>query len=179
MSSKQRKFFIVNDFYTFFNEKSKDICLITHISNTNIIENNKIKIYCNNNDIKTKYIKINLLKKLTKNKVFLNLLSGPTKLFFFKNINSFLNFMKTVPLSQKIYPLSIFFNNNFYPYTSFCKLLNSIKLSTNIPHSLLLNQEDLILKISKTNSKFILPINSVLKNMIISLPYFITNKKIN
>ena len=179
MSSKQRKFFIVNDFYTFFNKRNKDICLVTHISNLNVIESNKIKIYCNTHNIKTKYIKINLLKKLTKNKIFLNLLSGPTKLFFFENIYSFLNFMKTVPLNQKIYPLSVFFNNKFFSYTNFCKLLNSIKLSTNITDSLLLNQKEFVLKVSETHNNFILPINSVLKNMIVSLPYFINNKKIN
>ncbi len=177
MSSKQRKFFLVNDFYTFFNEKSKDICLLTHVSNINITESNKIKMYCNIHDIQSKYIKINLLKKLTKNKIFLNLLSGPTRLFFFKNIDSFLNFMKTVPISQKIYPLSVFFNNNFFSYTNFCKLLNSIKLTSNIPDCTLLNQKNFVLTISKTNSTFRLPINSILKNMIRSLPYFINNKK--
>ena len=83
MNLKQKKFYAIKELYQTININQKSICVFVHISNLNTIENNQIKIFCDKNNVQNKYIKINLLKKLTKNSLFLNLLSGPTKLFFF------------------------------------------------------------------------------------------------
>ena len=162
MSSKQRKFSIISKFYTFFNQTSNDICLIAHVSNLNVIESNKIQIYCNKNNIQTEYIKINLLKKLTKNPLFLNLLSGPTKLFFFKDIDSFLNFSRMVPLTKKIHSLAVFFDNQFYSYPFFFTSLTEIKLSNDLKNLLLLNQQQMVVKISKPIANFVQNLNNPL-----------------
>lgn len=177
MSSKQRKFSIISEFYTFFNQTGNDICLFAHVSNLNVVESNKIKIFCNANNVKSKYIKINLLKKLTKNSIFLNLLSGPTKLFFFKDTQTFLNFMKNVPLNTKIHPLAVFFDNQFFSYTYFYNLLNTIKVNGDLNSTLLLNQKELILNLSKTNINLVNSTNFVLTNLITSLPYYSNTKK--
>ena len=87
MNLKQKKFQTIQKVYQTINSNQKSICVFVHISNLNVIESNQIKIFCEKNNVETKYIKINLLKKLSKNSLFLNLLTGPTKLFFFCDID--------------------------------------------------------------------------------------------
>ena len=79
MNLKQKKFQSVQELYQTINSNQKSICVFVHISNLNVIESNQVKIFCEKNNVQTQYIKINLLKKLTKNSLFLNLLTGPTK----------------------------------------------------------------------------------------------------
>ena len=113
MNLKQKKFQTIQKVYQTINSNQKSICVFVHISNLNVIESNQVKIFCEKNNVQTQYIKINLLKKLTKNSLFLNLLTGPTKLFFFSDISIFLNFFENFPLKRKIFPLAVFFNNQF------------------------------------------------------------------
>jgi hypothetical protein len=119
MNIKKKKFYNLNEFFEIFNKYNKGICLFSHVNNYNIIESNQIKLYCDLNNIKTKYIKIGLIKKLTKNQLLLNILAGPTQLFFFNDIKTFYDFFQVNFLKRKLYPLSIYFNNSFFNYTFF------------------------------------------------------------
>ncbi len=119
MNLKKKKFYNLKEFFEIFNKYNKGICLFSHVNNYSILEGNQIKFYCDSNNIKTKYIKIGLLKKLTKNPLLLNILAGPTQLFFFYDIKSFYEFLQVNFLKKKIYPLSIYFNDSFYNFTFF------------------------------------------------------------
>ena len=119
MNLKKKKFYNLTEFFTLFNAFNKNICLFAHINNSNILEVNQIKLYCDLNNIKTKYIKIGLLKKLTKNPLLFHVLTGPTQLFFFDNVQIFYDFLQIDFIKKKIYPLTIYFNNSFFNFICF------------------------------------------------------------
>ncbi len=113
---------------------------------------------------------MSLLKKLTKNTILLNLLKGPTRILFFKNFETFLDFFIYLPLKKKMYPLAILFNNNFYNYLHFYNNLKNIKLNLN---NSLINLDNIQKKIIFFLNKFKQPIlfglYSLLTNFIIGL----------
>jgi hypothetical protein len=167
MNLKKKKFSNLTEFFTLFNTFNKNICLFTHINNSSIIELNQIKLYCNENNIKTKYIKIGLLKKLTKNPLLLNLLAGPTQLFFFDNIKAFYDFSQIDFIKKKIYPLSIYFNNNFFNYVFFYnyikeKITNVLKKEIKVYDIFLYN-------ITNIHKSLIIKLNHIINNFIINL----------
>ena len=167
MSTKKQNYFLINDFSILLNKLEGCICLFTHISNLNNIELNQIKLFCNNNNIGTKYIKINILKKLTKNLLFKNLLAGPTQLFFFFDLNTFINFISNLPINKKIVPLAIFYNNNFFFYNFFinyCKK-NINKLSTRDVSV----SKDILLMLYNANINIFNSFNNVIKQFIFFL----------
>ena len=156
MHLKQKKFYNILELYNIINLNKKSICVFVHISNLNSIENNQIKKFCDENNIKNKYIKVNLLKKLTKNSLFLNLLNGPTKLFFFCDINIFLNFFEIFPLKKKVFPLAIFYNNNFFSYLFFINYLKNFKfINGSFDDNFKIGIENFIIKSNKINVIFI------------------------
>ncbi len=170
MSLKQKKFCIINNLSNDFTKFTKNICLFVHTSNLNTWENNQFKLYCDLKEIKANYIKMSLLKKLTKNTILLNLLKGPTRILFFKNFETFLDFFIYLPLKKKMYPLAILFNNNFYNYLHFYNNLKNIKLNLN---NSLINLDNIQKKIIFFLNKFKQPIlfglYSLLTNFIIGL----------
>jgi hypothetical protein len=108
MNSKNRKYFIFEKIFTFFNTQSHNIFLFVHINNITILENNFISSYCFENKIHTLNIKSNLYKKIFKNVNFLNLFSGPTKIFVFENFISFVLFLQNDYILKNFIPLTIF-----------------------------------------------------------------------
>ncbi len=119
MNIKRKKFYNLIEFLKIFNQYNKGLYLFCHVNNYNLLENNQIKFYCESNNIKTKYVKIGLLKKLTKNALLRNILVGPTQVFFFNDIKTFYQFLQITFLKKKFYPLSVYFNNTFYNYKFF------------------------------------------------------------
>jgi hypothetical protein len=166
MNLKKKKFYNLTEFFTLFNAFNKNICLFAHINNSNILEVNQIKLYCDLNNIKTKYIKIGLLKKLTKNPLLFHVLTGPTQLFFFDNVQIFYDFLQIDFIKKKIYPLTIYFNNSFFNFMFF---YNYIKEKIN----------NVLKKDSRVYDILLYNITNIHKNYIIQLNYiihkFITN----
>jgi hypothetical protein len=175
MNLKQKKFQSVQELYQTINSNQKSICVFVHISNLNVIESNQIKIFCEKNNVQTQYIKINLLKKLTKNSLFLNLLTGPTKLFFFSDISIFLNFFENFPLKRKIFPLAVFFNNQFFSYLFFFTYLKNSNLSY---QNLKITQENFITNSTQTHKDFVVDFNVIFLNFIWSLSFLKNTTKI-
>jgi len=178
MNLKQRKFYEIKELYNTINLNQKSICVFVHVSNLNTIENNLVKIFCEKNSVKNKYVKINLLKKLTKNSLFLNLLTGPTKLFFFSDINVFLNFFENFPLKKKVYPLAVFFNNQFFSYYFFFNHLKNLRLPFNdFDKNFKTIQENFIAHTASSNLVLLSSLNLPLFNFINALTYFKNNNK--
>ncbi len=180
MNFKQRKFYAIKELYQTINKNQKSICVFVHISNLNTVENNQMKIFCERNNVETKYVKINLLKKLTKNSLFLNLLSGPTKLFFFSDITIFLNFFEQFPLKKKVFPLAVFFNNQFFSYNFFFTYLKTLNLpSNNFENTLKIVRTNFIGNTTDSNNSLVLGLNANLLNFILSLSYLNNTNKNN
>lgn len=108
MDLKKKKFYIINKFNNLLGSQKFPFFLVVHLNTLNFYEINALQVFCLQHDIKTSYVKLNLLKKLTKNKLFLNLLGGPTKIFFFNNISDFVKFTELQIINKKIIPLTIF-----------------------------------------------------------------------
>ncbi len=173
MNLKQKKFYIINNLSSNLSKFEKNICLFIHSSNLNTWENNQFKIYCDLIEVKTSYIKMNLLKKLTKNNILINLLKGPTRLLFFKNFETFLNFFVNLPLKKKIYPLAVLFNNKFYNYINFFNNLKMIKLNLNNSLINLSNvSKKIIFYLNKFKNPILLGLNKILINFIIFIPNY-------
>merc|ERR1711991_1057204 len=104
-----------------------------HVNDMTVFESNLLKIYCESNNIKIVSIKLNLLKKLTKNSLFSNLFAGPTKIFFFEDSTSFLNFNNYIAKEQQILPLAILYKDNIFLRLNqnSLTLLNSLIISRN------------------------------------------------
>lgn len=172
MNLKQRNFYNILELYKLFNDNSKNICLIVHISNLNVLESNILKIYCDKNGIQSKYFKINLIKKLTKNLLFVNLFNGPTRIFFFQNVEKFLEFQTNFPLRKKITPLSVVFDNKIYSYLFFFNYLKSINNG-----QLLVSNVQFLTNITRNNQNLLITLKNPLITFISSLPlYNISNK---
>jgi hypothetical protein len=175
MNLKKRKFYNLNEFFIIFNKFNKNICLFAHINNSSILEFNQVKLYCDRNNVKTKYIKIGLLKKLTKNPLLLNMLTGPTQLFFFNDIYTFYNFSQVDVIKKKICPLSIYFNNSFFNYMFFYnyikeKINNVLKREVKVYDIFLYN-------ITNIHKNVIVKLNHIIHNFIISLVLIIRKFK--
>lgn len=132
MNSKKKKFYNIKKTFKLFNNKVESICLITHVNDLNTIQNNLLKVYCDANGIDTFSTKLNLLRKLTHNTYFINVFAGPTKLFFFNSFDSFSNFLEKHPLNEKIIPLCVYFNNNFFTFPIFVNKLKIFKQELNL-----------------------------------------------
>jgi hypothetical protein len=167
MSTKKQKFYNLNEFYKILNQFNKSICLFSHINNYNILESNQIKLYCDSNNIKTKYIKIGLLKKLTKNSLLMNILAGPTQLFFFNNLETFYQFSELIILKKKIYPLTIYFDNTFFNYIYFSNYINE-KINNIFKNEFQVNFSFLH-KLTNINNKLINELKNVINNFIVFL----------
>merc|ERR1712065_27994 len=133
---RQKKFHDRKKVYKLFNSNQDNIFLVTHVSNLNMIQTNLLKTFCDENNIKSIYIKLNLLKR-------------PSKIFFFTDPLILSKFLKQNPIEKKIIPLAIYFNDNFYSYSFFMSRLQKF---------LSLNQFDkhkFILTLNNKNHTFI------------------------
>lgn len=128
MSSKQTKFIVISKFFELLTTEQTSACVFVHVSDLSTLESNKIQSYCQSSNVKTSYIKINLLKKLSKSNYFTNVLSGPTKLFFFSNKTSLIDFFKQPLIERKCFPLAVFFGGKLYAYSLFFDLVKKMKL---------------------------------------------------
>lgn len=172
MNTKKRKFYIVNNFYQLLNSQKNSFFLITHTNTLNIHENNSLKLFCDENKIKGNYVKLNLLKKMTKNKLFLNLLEGPTKIFFFPDFISFLKFTELSLFNKKVLPLIVFWNGQFYDYSYFVSNLNDLNLNNNLIN-VLTSQQNLLSLFNNKVASFVLNVDSPIKQLIKFLPNYI------
>ncbi len=125
MFLRKKNFSKIKNVYNFFNISDQKIILVLHVNNLNFIESNFIQYYTTQHDVKSLNIDINLTKKISLNLNFLNLLSGPTKLYKFDSFSSFLSFFNNKYIFKKLIPLTVFWNNNFFCYKFFTKYLSS------------------------------------------------------
>lgn len=180
MNLKQKNFYIMKELYQIINSNQESICIFVHFSNLNTVESNQIKIFCESNNVQTKYIKVNLMKRLTKNPLLLNLLTGPTKLFFFSNVNVFLSFFENLPFKNKVIPLAAFFDNNFFSYSFFFNYLKNIKLfGKKFDYNLKQAQSDFTQGSTNNTASTLSNLNNPLLNFIQSLSYLNNNNKNN
>ena len=105
---RKQKYLNIKKIYKFFDSNKNDIVLFSHINDLDINENFLMRSYCKDHNIKILYIKGNLMKKITVNNYFRNLVTGPTILFSFKDCNSFLSFYNFFHNKQKFVPLSVY-----------------------------------------------------------------------
>jgi hypothetical protein len=105
MNLRQRNFFLTKYIYDFFRNDKNKIYLFVHVNDLNTIEINSINSFLKKNSINSLNIKLNLYKKMIKNDIFINLVSGPSRIFKFFDFNSFFNF---VSLNKKFIPLAIY-----------------------------------------------------------------------
>jgi len=119
MNSKNRKYYIYIKIFDFFFKQSNNIFLFVHVNNMSNLESKIISSYCITNKICNLNVKANLYNKIFRNLIFLNILSGPTRIFSFENFFSFVFFFKHVNVKKIFIPLIIFWNNNFYNYKYF------------------------------------------------------------
>lgn len=108
MFLRKKNFSKIKNVYNFFNLSDQKIILVLHVNNLNFIESNFIQYYTTQHDVKSLNIDINLTKKISLNLNFLNLLSGPTKLYKFDSFSSFLLFFNNKYISKKLIPLAVF-----------------------------------------------------------------------
>lgn len=109
MFLRKKKFLKIKNLYTFFKKNQSNIIVFVHKNNLNIIQQNLIHYYCLQNTINYLDININLAKKISSNKNFLNILAGPTTLYSFNSVYTFLNFFNNNKyISKKLLPLTIF-----------------------------------------------------------------------
>lgn len=172
MNTKKRKFYIINNFYQLLNSQKNSFFLITHTNTLNIHESNSLKLFCESNQIRGTYVKLNLLKKITKNKLFLNLLEGPTKIFFFSDFISFLKFNQLALFNKKVLPLIVFWDGQFYDYSYFVSNLNNLTSATNLV-TLENSQQNLVLLFNNKISNFVINVDNPIKQLIHFLPNYI------
>lgn len=124
MVSRKYKYYNTKVFYNFFENQENKLYLFVHLNNISAFENHLINLYCQENKIESIYIKSSLIAKMTTNKILLSLFSGPTKVYCFSNLATFLNFFATIYVKDKLLPLTVFWNKNFYAYKFFIESLN-------------------------------------------------------
>ena len=164
---KKNKFKEIQKIESVFNKQKNSICMIAHINNMNTMETNILKEYLDTNKINHFSFKLNLLKKYTKNSIFTNLCSGPTKFYFFSDFNSFNTFFENVPISQKILPLSIYYKNQFYSFSFFKNRFKEIYKS-DLNNNVSIEQQ-FILNLTSNTKSFILNLNNSTKSFISTL----------
>lgn len=175
MTLKQKNFNIVNNLYKLFNSKPDDIIMVVHFNDSSTIQYNILKNFCQKVGIESKFIKVNLLKKLTKNKLFLHLFTGPTRLFFFRTLDSFTLFEKEVLSEKKLIPLAILYKNEIFSYSFFKKKISSYGNLSNLTHNKLHHQ--LILNLTTKNNHFIKNLSYKHGNFINFLTYVKKSKE--
>ena len=116
-----------------------------------------------------------MLKKLTKNSLFLNLFSGPTRLFFFETLDSFMLFEKKILAEKKFIPLAIFYKNEIFSYPFFSQKVSSFKNLGELTYDNLRNQ--LTLNLTEKNRNFIRNISHGYVNFINFLTHIKNIKK--
>jgi len=167
MSVKEKKYIDAQHLLKTFEAKNNHICLITHINDLNSLETKLLKIFCDEKRVDSISIKLNLLKKFTKNDLFNNLFAGPTKIFFFSDLLVFKTFFKQIPLEKKIVPLAIFFDNKFFSYTFFQQNIEKITSEHVKTEKELTDQ--LILNLNQNSKNFINNINHIPKSFMLFL----------
>lgn len=118
---KKIKYLKIKQFLLSQNKLKTEILIIGHINYLNMFDTLKLKNYCEINNVSLLKIKNNLLKKLFKNNRFNNLLCGPTIFMYFNKVIELNNFFINNLINKKIFPLVVYWNNNFYDYNFFKK----------------------------------------------------------
>lgn len=132
MNLKQRNFFLINFIDNFFKANKNTVFLFTHTNDLSTYEIKELNFFCEQNHVELLNIKSSLYKKMIKNTIFNNILSGPTRILKFNNFNTFLYFIQVKKFQKKLVPLLIYWNYNFYYYTFFYNyLINNLKNSSN------------------------------------------------
>lgn len=164
---KKNKFKEIQEIQLVFEKEKDSICLIAHINNMSTLESNILKEYLDSNKINHFSFKLNLLKKYTRNSIFNHLCSGPTKFYFFSDPNSFNSFFENVPISGKILPLSIYYQNQFYSFSFFknrFRDLYKVNLNNNISP-----KQQFILGLTSNSRNFIYTLNKSIISFISTL----------
>jgi len=138
-----------------------------------------LNIKCLLKDSEIKYITIrnNVIKKLYKNTLLNNLITGPTKFLIFSKFQNFEAFFSKNELNKKIIPLALLFNKKIYNYNFFISYINSLKINEiSLNDQLNEIRRNFIVNLKHLNIKSIYmlqnSINANLKNLMI-----LTSKK--
>lgn len=150
------------------------IFLFTHI---NIYSASMIEFFSKEKKLFFFSLKLNLLKKITKNPLLLNLLCGPTYIFAFKCLNEFLKFVTHLTQNKDIIPLTILFKNNYYQYNKYVDYILNFKQKNNVKLEEIEIHSLLITKLTILNLGIINTLNAVYLNLLLTINYII-NKKI-
>lgn len=160
MNLRQRNFFLIKNIYNFFLEDKTKIYLFVHVNNLNTIESNWINFFCKEKNIIDLNVKLSLYKKMIKNNSFMNIVSGPSKIFQFSDFDSFLTFFEFIYLKKKLIPLAVYWNSNFYSYKYFSTyLINNLKNNNNFIKELHLMKNTLLSKIVTPSAKLVTTFN--------------------
>jgi hypothetical protein len=108
MFLRKKNFSKIKNIYNFLKTNNEKIILVVHVNNLNFIESSFIQYYSERYNIENLDINTNLTKKISLNSNFLNLLSGPTKLYKFNSFSSFLLFFNNRYIFKKLIPLTVF-----------------------------------------------------------------------
>jgi len=125
---KKVKYFKTKNFLTQFKKHEKELLIIGHIHYLSMFEVVKLKQICYNNELLLLKIKNKLIKKLFKSKFLNNLLSGPTVFLFSNKLENLTTFFSSSNVKNKILPLVIYWNREFYEYNFFIRYLKVNKL---------------------------------------------------
>lgn len=108
MNLKQRNFFLINFIDNFFKANKNTVFLFTHTNDLSTYEIKELNFFCEQNHVELLNIKSSLYKKMIKNTIFNNILSGPTRILKFNNFNTFLYFIQVKKFQKKLVPLLIY-----------------------------------------------------------------------
>lgn len=154
MPSKKKKYIYIYQIRKVFSEQAKNFALFVHMNHMNIFEFNNLKAYCLQHNIYQTSWKLNLLKKMTKNNLFLSLLKGPTRIFFFNSIVAMLEFVTLFSSKTKIIPLAIYWQANFYSYEFFSKYVKNLQQNINFELEKIFKNQ-LVYALTKNNMNLI------------------------
>lgn len=159
------------------NKHKNNVIIICHNNYMSNFDFLNIKCLLKASEVKSITIRNNVIKKLYKNTLLNNLITGPTKFLIFSKLQNFEIFFSKNELNKKIIPLAVLFNKKIYNYNFFISYINSLKIK-----EILLNNQfneirkNFIINLQHINTKSICmlqnSINTNLKNLMI-----LANKK--
>lgn len=161
MNYKPRNFFLINLIKKFFAQNRNTIFLFIHVNDLSTQEISEFNFFCKQNHIDILNMKKGLYQKMIKNFLFLNIITGPTRILKFSNLFSLVNFLENKNFEKKLIPLLVYWNLNFYHYKFFYQYLkDNIK-----------NNVNFIEQLSEKNVKSLILIKNLQANLLVKFSY--------
>lgn len=108
MNYKPRNFFLINLIKKFFAQNRNTIFLFIHVNDLSTQEISEFNFFCKQNHIDILNMKKGLYQKMIKNFLFLNIITGPTRILKFSNLFSLVNFLENKNFEKKLIPLLVY-----------------------------------------------------------------------